>query len=155
MFYILANQITTIFISLNLLTTMSFDSEIMSYLYGGPNEDIYFQVTNNNKTLAIKPKGDFHFSNLMVITKNQKYYFDLKMSKDNPHQFIEIKDGVMNHALTKKLETKDYEILEGDNSLLFVNKLENPIRVNGIEIKHKEYLSKGIPIIYEGKRILN
>lgn len=77
------------------------------------------------------------------------------MNKESPHQFIEVKDGVMNHALTKKVEIKEYEILEGDNSLLFVNKLDNPINVNGIEIKHKEYISKGVPIIYEGKRILN
>ena len=61
----------------------------------------------------------------------------------------------MNHALTKKQETMEYEILEGDNSLVFVNKLENAVKVNGIEIKHREYLSKGVPLIYEGKRILN
>ena len=66
-FYILANHITTLFLSLNLLTTLSFDSEIISYLYGGSKEDVFFKVTNNNRTLAIKPLTDGSFSNLLVI----------------------------------------------------------------------------------------
>lgn len=154
-FHILMNQMTTLFLSLNLLTTLSFDSEIQSYLYGGSQEEIFFQVTNNHKTLAIKPKMEGDFSNLLVITRNGKYYFDLKHDRLSPHQFIEVKNGVMNHALTKKVKTKDYEILEGDNSVLFINNSSHEVKVNGMKIKHREYLSKGVPIIYEGKRILN
>lgn len=154
-FHILLNQMTTLFLSLNLLTTLSFDSEIQSYLYGGSQEEIFFQVTNNHKTLAIKPKVDGDFSNLLVITRTGKYYFSLKHDRSNPHQFIEIKNGVMNHALTKKVKTREYEILEGDNSVLFINNSSQEVNVNGMKIKHREYLSKGVPIIIEGKRILN
>lgn len=154
-FHILMNQMTTIFLGLNLLTTLSFDSEIQSYLYGGSQEEMFFQVTNNHRTLAIKPKMDGMYSNLLVITKRNKYYFDLKHAQSSPHQFIEIKDGVMNHALTKKLKTHDYEILEGDNSMLFINNKSSEVMVNGMKVKHREYLSKGVPILYEGQRILN
>jgi hypothetical protein len=154
-FHILMNQMTTLFLSLNLLTTLSFDSEIQSYLYGGSTEEMFFQVTNNHKTLAIKPKMEGNFSNLLVITKNRKYYFDLKFEKNKPHQFIEIKDGVMNHALTKKISRPEFEILEGDNSMLFINRKSSEVVVNGLKVKHREYLSKGVPIIYEGNRILN
>jgi hypothetical protein len=154
-FHILTNQMTTLFLSLNLLTTLSFDSEIQSYLYGGGQEEIFFQVTNNHKTLALKPKMDGAYSNLLVITKNAKYYFDLKHDRSNPHQFIEIKNGVMNHALTKKMKTKEVEILEGDNSILLINNSSHELTVNGVKVKHREYFSKGVPIILEGKRILN
>lgn len=154
-FYILANQITTLFLSLNLLTTLSFDSEIISYLYGGSKEDVFFKVTNNNRILAIKPLIDGSFSNLLVITKERKYYFDLNLAKNNPHQFIEIKDGIPSHALTKKMTTKSYDILEGQSSILFINKLDRDVWVNSKKVKRKEYLSKGVPIILEGKRILN
>jgi hypothetical protein len=149
------NQMTTLFLSLNLLTTLSFDSEIQSYLYGGSQEEMFFQVTNNHKTLAIKPKMEGAFSNLLVITRNGKYYFDLKLDRSNPHQFIEIKNGMMNHALTKKIKTREYEILEGDNSILFINHTNQEVMVNGLKVKHREYFSKGVPIIFEGKRILN
>lgn len=154
-FYILLNQITTLFLSLNLLTTLSFDSEIVSYLYGGSKEEMFFKVTNNNKTLAMKPMMDGSYSNLLVITKERKYYFDLKQTNHNPHQFVEIKDGIGSHALTKKIKTKDYEILEGQSSLLFVNLAKNEVEVNSMKVKKREYLSKGVPIILNGKRILN
>ena len=154
-FHILMNQITTLFLSLNLLTTLSFESEIQSYLYGGSQEEMFFQVTNNHKTLAIKPKLEGGYSNLLVITKNRKYYFDLKFDKNRPHQFVEVRDGVANHALTKKVATKDYEILEGDNSLLFINRKNVEVEINGMKIKRQEHLSKGVPIIHEGSRILN
>ncbi len=155
MFYILMNQITTLFLSLNLLTTLSFDSEIVSYLYGGGKEEVFFQVTNNNRTLALKPLMDGNYSNLLVITKERKYYFDLRQSSNNPHQFIEIKDGVGSHALTKKIKTDKYEILEGQSSILFVNSSENEVEVNSIKVKKREYFSKGVPILLNGKRILN
>lgn len=154
-FHILMNQMTTIFLSLNLLTTLSFDSEIQSYLYGGSQEEMFFQVTNNHKTLAMKPRMDGAYSNLLVITKNNKYYFDLKNDQLAPHQFIEIKNGVMNHALSKKVKTKDFEILEGDSSILFINNKSNEVSVNGMKVKYRQYLSKGVPILYEGKRVLN
>ncbi len=154
-FYILLNQITTVFLSFNLLTTLTFESEIQNYLYGGSPEEMYFQVTNNHRTLAIKPKLEGQFSNLLVITKKGKYYFDLKHSQKDPHQFVEVKDGIMNHALTKKIQTKDYEVLEGDHSLLFINHKDGEVVVNGLRVKKREYLSKGVPILYEGTRILN
>ena len=154
-FYILMNQITTIFLSLNLLTTLSFDSEIISYLYGGGKEQVFFQVTNNNRTLAIKPLMNGTYSNLLVITKERKYYFDLKSSEDHPHQFIEITDGIGSHALTKKVKTSEYEILEGQSSILFINNGKDEVIVNSNKVKNREYFSKGVPIILNGKRILN
>lgn len=154
-FHIIANQITTLFLSLNLLTTLSFDSEIISFLYGGAKEDVFFQVTNNQKTLAIKPMQKDRFSNLLIITKERKYYFDLAYDEKGPHQFVEIKDGIMNHALKDRFSHRDYQLMEGENSLLFINKLNAPIKVNGIEVKSREYFSKGVPLIREGQRIFN
>jgi len=154
-FYILMNQITTMFLGLNLLTTISFDSEIVSYMYGGSKQEIFFQVTNNNRTLAIKPLMEGDFSNLLVITKEHKYYFDLKLTDKNSHQFIEVKNGIASHALSKKVKTKDYEILEGQASILFINNTNKEMMVNNIIVKQREYFSKGVPIILNGKRILN
>jgi len=149
------NQVTTLFLSLNLLTTLSFDSEIISYLYGGSKQEIFFQITNNNRTLAIKPLMEGNHSNLLIITKERKYYFDLKMAESNSHQFIEVKDGLGSHALSKKIKIKEYEILEGQSSILFINNLKETVLVNSIRVKQKEYFSKGVPIILNGKRILN
>ena len=130
------NQITTLFLSLNLLTTLSFDSEIISYLYGGSKEEMFFQVTNNNRTLALKPLLDGKYSNLLIITKERKYYFELESSKSNSHQFLEVKDGVISHSLTKKIKTKGYEILEGQSSILFINNSDKEVLINNIKVKY-------------------
>jgi len=154
-FYILINQITTLFLSMNLLTTLTFDSEIASYLYGGPTQDVFFQVTNNRRTLAIKPSQKERLSNLLIITKGRKYYFDLKYDAANPHQFIEVKDGIINHAMKELITTHDYQILEGARSILFINKRDGPVTVNERRVEKTEHFSKGVPIILEGSRILN
>ena len=154
-FYILMNHITTLFVSLGLLTTLSFDSEITSYLYGGSKEDLFIKVTNNHKTLAIKPMVEGVSSNLLVITKNRKYYFDLKYNQKKPHHFVEIKQGVINHGMKKVMSRKDFDLLEGSTSVLVINKKKKKLSVNKKKIKKKGYFSKGVPIFIEGKRVLN
>ena len=145
---------TTLFVSLHFLTSLSFDSEVYFYLYGGDKNEIFFQVTNNERTLAIKPKKEGALSNLLVITRNRKYYFELEYDSKNAHKFIEVKDGVMNHALTQITSNPDYDILEGDSSILFINKSSQEVQVNGVKVRRREYFSKGVPILREGKRIL-
>lgn len=153
-FYILMNQITALFLSLNLLTTLSFDSEIVSYLYGGSKEEMFFSVTNNNKTLALKPLTGKGLSNLLILTKQRKYYFNLRVG-DKPHQFIEVKHGAINHAFKKLINRDDFEVLEGASSVLFINKRKRPVRLNEQIVKDKAYISKGVPLILEGKRVFN
>jgi hypothetical protein len=123
-------------------------------MYGGGEQDVYFKVTNNNKTLAIKPKVEGKLSNLLVITKQRKFYFELDQSKTKSHQFVEVKHGVINHAMKKLITKSEFEILQGDSSILYINK-GRPKVVNKITVTNKEYFGKGIPIIVDGQRILN
>ena len=154
-FFILPNQITTLFLSLNLLTTMSFNDDIRSYIYGGNKEEVFLEISNNNKTLVMKSKKKDINTNMLVVTSKNKYYFHVKTDESNPHQFIEINDGEINSAFKKVLEKDTYEILQGTSSLLIVNKTKNPLTVNGIKVISKEYFSLGVPIILNGERILN
>ena len=154
-FFILTNQIATLFVSLGILTTLTFDSEVTNYLYGGSKSDLFLQVTNNSKTLAIRPKKEKVSSNLLVITKNRKYYFNIRYDDIYPHNFVEVKSGQINHNLKSIVKKRDYEILEGNSSLLFINKKKKKVRLNELPVKSKQYVSKGIPLILDGKRILN
>jgi hypothetical protein len=155
-FYILANQITTLFLSLHLLTTISFDGEIRSYLFGGSKNDITLELANSNKTLALKAKKKDIDTNLLVVTSKNKYYFHVKISENNSHQFIEVYDGEINNSYSKIKETKDYDLFEGLSSIFIVNKSNDKMRVNELEVtKGKLYLSKGVPIILNGERIFN
>lgn len=154
-FYVLANQISSIFLSMNLLTSLSFDGEIQNYIYGGSKEEIFLSVVSNGKTLVIKPKREGINTNLLVTTKKGKFYFNLSIDSENPHQFIEVREGEMNHSFKKIIEEKEYDILEGDTSLLFVNKTPKELLISGIRVKDKEYFSKGPPLMRDKKRIFN
>lgn len=155
-FYILANQITTLFISLHLLTTLSFEGEIRSYLFGGNKDDITLELANNNKTLAMKAKKKDIDTNLLVVTSKNKYYFHIKTIDSNSHQFVEVYDGEINNSYSKIKESKDYDLFEGASSMFVVNKSNDKMRVNEMEVtKGKLYLSKGVPIILNGERIYN
>lgn len=154
-FYILANQITSLFLSLNLLTTLSFSDDIRSFLYGGNKEEIFIEVANNNKTLVIRAKKKDIDTNMLVVTSKNKYYFRVKLDERNPHQFVEVYDGEINSAFKKVLDKENFEILQGGTSLLFVNKSKIPILVNEQKVINKDYFSLGVPIIVNGERILN
>lgn len=154
-FYILSNQITSLFLSMNLLTTMSFSDDIRFYIYGGNKDEVYLETSNNNKTLVMKAKKKEINTNMLVVTSKSKYYFHVSLDETTPHQFIEINDGEINSTFKKILEKENYEILQGGSSLLFVNKTKIPITVNGQKIQSKDYFSLGVPIIVNGERILN
>jgi hypothetical protein len=154
-FYILANQITSLFLSLNLLTTLSFGEDIRSYLYGGNKDEVFLEVANNGKTLVIKAKKKEIDTNMLVVTSKNKYYFHVKVDEKNPHQFVEVYEGEINSAFKKIMDKSSYEILQGGSSVLFVNKTKKPILVNEQQVQSKEYFSLGIPIIVNGERVLN
>ncbi|MEI8348014.1 MAG: TrbG/VirB9 family P-type conjugative transfer protein, partial [Pseudomonadota bacterium] len=127
--YILLGHIATIFLSLNVVTTLSFDSEITSYLYGGAKEELFTETADNMKTLALKPKKEGISSNLLVITKNRKYYFYLRYDQANPHQFLEIKQGSVSSSMKKLMAGNDFDIMEGESSLLLINKKSAPVEI--------------------------
>lgn len=154
-FYILANQITSLFLSMNLLTTLSFNDDIRSFIYGGNKDEVVIEVANNNKTLVLKAKKKEIDTNMLIVTAKNKYYFHVKLDEKNPHQFVEINDGEINSAFKKVLDRENFEILQGGSSLLFVNKSKVPIVVNGQKVMTKDYFSLGVPIIVNEERILN
>lgn len=154
-FSILPNTITSLFLSANLITSLTFKDEVRSFIYGGVKEEVFSELANNNKTLVIKAKKKDIDTNLIIVTTKNRYYFSVKGTNKYSHQFIEIEDGAINSNFKKIKETDNYEIFEGMTSLMVVNKSKNPVIVNGVEVSAKEYFSKGTPLILDGHRILN
>lgn len=154
-FSILPNTITSLFLSANLITSLTFKDEVRSFIYGGVKEEVFSELANNNKTLVIKAKKKDIDTNLIIVTTKNRYYFSVKGTDKYSHQFIEIEDGAINSNFKKIKETDNYEIFEGMTSLMVVNKSKNPVIVNGVEVSAKEYFSKGTPLILDGHRILN
>ena len=130
--YILPNSITKLFVSMSMLTTLSFDSEIVSYLYGGSKEEMFFEVTNNQKTLAMKALAKNINTNLMIITKKQKYYFDIIESAKESPRFIEVRNGKINKSYKQVKVTKNYTVDEGKTSLRILYKKSGVIEYKSL-----------------------
>ena len=144
--YILPNSITKLFVSLSMLTTLSFDSEIVSYLYGGSKDEMFFELANKQKTLVMKGLKPGIKTNLMIVTKKRKYYFDVILNKKNPHKFIEVKPGRINKSYRLVESNERYNVFEGDTSqkvtfkkskrILFRSKIDKGQPINSrVEIK--------------------
>lgn len=154
-FSILPTTINTLFLSANLITTLTFKDDVRSFIYGGTKEEIFSELANNNKTLVIKAKKRGIDTNLIIVTAKNRYYFNVRESDKLPHQFIEIEDGQINSNFRKINENSDFDLFEGTSSIMVVSKNKDGIMVNGESVKTKEYFSKGVPLFINGNRILN
>ena len=154
-FSILPTSITTLLISTNLITTLTFRDDVRSFIYGGTKEEVFSELANNNKTLVIKAKKKGLDTNLIIVTSKNRYYFNVKETSVGSHQFIEVEDGEINTSFRKIKETPDYDLFEGASSIMVVSKKKNGILVNNQLVMAKDYFSKGIPLIIEGIRVLN
>ena len=155
MFHILADQIAVLFVSMNLLTTLTFDAPVTGFLYGGSKDDVFMESVNNSRTIVIRAKRKDVASNLLVITFKGKFYFDVRYDEKNPHQFIEVKRGRPGHVLRKAVSKNEYDIFEGEESVMFVNKAANETKINGVLVKSSSFFSKGVPLLKDGVRIYN
>ncbi len=151
--YILTNHIMSLFVSTSMLTTLSFDSEVLSYIYGGSTREIRLDLTPNKKTLILKPLKSIKSTNLLIVTKNREYYFKV-INNENTHSFLKIKHGMINNTFKEYKRFSDFTLLEGNTSYMVLTK-KSDLKIGDVLINKKGYLSKGIPLIYKNKRILH
>lgn len=154
-FSILPTTITTLFLSANLITTLTFKDDVRSFIYGGTKEEVFSELANNNKTLVIKAKKKGIDTNLIIVTSKSRYYFNVKETEKAPHQFIEVEDGQVNTSFRKIKETESFELFEGSTSVMVVSKKKDGLEVNGQLVTSKDYFSKGVPLLIGGTRVLN
>ncbi len=152
-FYILSNQITDLFLSLNLLTTLTFDSEITGFYHGFSDKELFTKLANNQRTLVLQAKREGISSNLLVVTRGGKFLFHYSVDEKNPHEFVEIKQGAINHGMKFLKSYPSFDLWEGSTSYMILNKEKNEIEINGIKVKGREFFSKGTPLIMNGVRL--
>jgi hypothetical protein len=155
-FYIILGQIATLFLSTNYVTTLSFNSPVESVLSGANDSDLFTYISKDRKTVTLKPLKIGIETNLTILGSGGKNYsFFLSGDQIAPHTFVRIEEGEKDSALKKVLTTEKFEVYEGEKYIFVINKTAQEIVINKKKIASKEYFSKGIPLIYEGKRIWN
>ncbi len=152
-FYILAKSLTYLFLTVASPTTLVFNEPI-EYISAGKNGDVTIHRSNNKMMLVVQPLKELMSTNMIVITKNNHFQFRIQTS-DRPHNIVYVYPGKVNTTFLKRLETADFRILEGDSSVLVLNRSDSALKVNDQLIEREQYFSKGVPLFINEHRILN
>ncbi len=151
-YYIMPGHIFTIFLSLAHMTSVTFPAKITDYA-GGRKGDFLVYGLNKDKTLVFESKGVNFKHNFIAFGGGEKYHFNLAYDEGKSNKDIEIKKGVPCMAFVLLKETPSWRLFECPKSLYFVNKKSTPVKVNDQMVAKKSYLSKGPPIVVEGRLI--
>lgn len=143
-----------LFLSLSSPSTLIFEEPI-EYVSAGKQGEFSIHRSNNQKILVIQPLKDVSETTMIVITKDHHYQFKIKTVEKEHHSYVYIFDGSVNKTYLKKVDNKDYRILEGDSSVLVQNKGTTPLDVNETKVAREDYFSKGAPLFINKARVLN
>jgi len=151
-YFIFKEQIFTVFLSASHLTAITFPSRVHDYV-GGTEGDFKIYELNKKRSLVIEPKRKDINRNFIVFNQKGKYHFNIKYDDLNSNKDIEIKEAKKCNIYTLIKSMPSFQLFDCPKSILFVNKLNKSQTVNGSEIQHKMYLSKGPPVYLNGKMI--
>ena len=154
--FIFPQAIVTFFISMNFHTSMTFESEVSTYIYGGQSSEVSITLANNKKTLIIKANKKPIDTTMSVFVKGIEYAFRVKYTDTINNQWhLHIFPAKINSIYKLITKNEDYSLMEGTNSLLLINNKKIPLIVNDEQVKTRTYLSKGAPVFINEKRIYN
>jgi hypothetical protein len=151
--FIIPKTIAYIFLSTSSPTTLHFE-EPVEFMQAGKASDFDVNFSKNRKSLVIRPIGTFEDSkNMVIISKDTHFHFKLVNMESKQHDFVYIHKGKENSTYVKKLETELVKIHEGESSLYIVNKTSDSIDINGETVMRHAFVSKGLPVLVNGKRV--
>jgi len=148
-YYIFKTQIFTVFLSIAHLTAITFPDKIQDYV-GGRKGDFQIYELNQGKSLVYEVKRKDIDSNFITFHRGGKYHFNLLYDERFSNKDIEIKEAATCNMYELIKDAKDYQLFECPRSILFINKLKVPVKVNDQVISDKAFLSKGPPIFING-----
>ena len=149
--FIIPKTIAYIFLSTSSPTTLHFE-EPVEFMQAGKGSDFDVSFSKNRKSLVIRPIGTFiDPKNMVIISNDMHFHFKLVNMESKQHDFVYIHKGNPNSTYIKKFENDLVKIHVGESSLYIVNKTQSEIDVNGEMVERHTFISKGLPVIINGK----
>jgi hypothetical protein len=151
--YIIPKTIAYLFLSTSSPTTLHFDQPV-EFMQAGKGSDFDVSFSKNRKSLVIRPMSIFSEpKNMVILSEDTHFHFKLMNMENKQHDFVYIHSGHANSTYVKKFESEIVKIHEGESSLYIVNKSKTPIDVNGSQVDHHIFISKGLPVYINGELI--
>jgi len=153
-FYILANQIVTVLLSSNTVTTLTFNNEIVNCDYGVSKSTLDFKYRRKRTSISLIPKSDGFDTNATCFMKDGKIYlFNLKYSKERFHKHIAVFDAETSKGGAKIYEDSTIRVFDAGKNYFIENKTKTKIKVNESPIDKTGVSSKWNPININGKEV--
>ena len=151
--YMIINVMATLLVTPKQPTTFQFEHPIEYYSLGNADSfDTY--LSKNSKVLLIKSKKDQFDEILVVITKNHSYEFRLKSYEEKITALYQIKHAQTEKFLTRKVDAKSFQVLEGRNILKITRKGNGHLVINGLKVfKKSTYYPKRAYLRINGRVI--
>lgn len=150
-YYVLANQLVTLLLSGNTLTTLHFNEEISYCDTGAGKTSLLLKYRRQKTSVALAPFSKID-SNMSCFMKSGKIYvFNLKWSNDKFHKNIVVDDAVPLSGGKLILETLKFRLYESEKSYYIENKTKKKIHVNEYPVVTSAIISKWLPIVVDGK----
>ena len=149
-YYLMKGQLVTVFLTVGQLTSITLPSKIVDYV-GGVKSDFNVYELNRGKSLVFDPKSDSIDRNFIVFLKERKIHFHFRSSKEMTDRDISILWAKPCSGVSLLKETQSYQLFECPKSFLYRNKLSKAVKINGVQVKDREFISKGVPIIRNNK----
>lgn len=144
--FIIMNAISLMLLSPTNSTTLTFPDPIEYSVVGDVGDAEVFS-SGDRKTITIKPLKEINsYRNMVFKTKKNVFYFKFKTSSNYFTGFLNLKIGKKNLSYTKVKENSLYKVMEGESSLLVINKSSEPVNINGNLVPKSIVLSKGLPV---------
>lgn len=151
--YILPKTLAYIFLSTSSPTTLHFEEPI-EFMQAGKASDFDVTFSKDRKSLVIRAIGQFlEPKNMIILSKDTHFHFKLVNMESKPNDFVYLHKGRQNSTYVKKFENEQIKIHEGESSLYIVNKTSKPVDVNGTNVERNIFISKGLPVIVNGKAV--
>ena len=150
--HIVQGRVFTLFLSLGHITAVTFPGKVEDYA-GGRRLDLKIHQLDGGKTLVFEPLRKSVDRNFIAFVKGKKYHFNLKIRPALSHKDITLAQGRPCSELRSIKDTPRWQLFECPRSLYFVNKTPSPIRLNELTVTDKAFISKGPPVLLDGKII--
>lgn len=150
--FTLINITTYLFLTFSSPSTFRFDSPIEFTTISNESDFSKYQ-SKDKKILVLKPLKNNFDSNLVVITKDGTFTFNLHTSDQKSPLVYEVLSGEKGFSFYSIKETSDYEILTSDKITLLRLKNNKFKTVNDLASKTQQYLPKNSKIKLDNEYI--
>lgn len=147
-------QLIIVYLSISPMdSTITFPFRVLDYKGAKQSLINVTEFSDDPYSIYIQTKKDFKNIPFTVITEGGRYHLSLTTNKARYRPVVTIHPAKKELSGEVVVNNKSYEIVETKSNIVFTNKTDRPITVNGNSTSLTRHLSKGSPVFVNKKEV--